>query len=205
MAARLVKVEDVFDVDRFIADVEAYRRRHRVRRTTMARAAAIQDDYVGRIFDRRILSLQTAVCLAAWADLKLDDYVVGPDGVSAIAVRLFGPTLEPRKRSRRRVTTLTPKIKIDTDRLAVDIRARATELGYDQPNLDLLVTWAVNTRDGGYLTDDWRIARRLRHELAMSDSTVIGVLTGTSQPQIRTVVKLATWLERDPADYVVDP
>jgi len=73
------RADGVFDVKRFITDVRAYRRRHMTTYHELGKLLNMGDYYVKQILTHASEpSLFSAVVLAQYADLSLDEYIKVP-------------------------------------------------------------------------------------------------------------------------------
>ena len=68
-------VADVFDVQRFVADIDAYCSRHNVLISDLSRITGISTSTVTNMRTKGIVSIQTAVVFAYVIDAQLDGYV----------------------------------------------------------------------------------------------------------------------------------
>ena len=69
------EVADVFDVQRFVADIDAYCLRHEVLVADLSRITGISPSTVSNLRTKGILSIQTAVVFAYVIDVQLDGYI----------------------------------------------------------------------------------------------------------------------------------
>lgn len=76
MGARQLSSEDVFAVERFLADIDAFAARNQHNTADVAAIADLDWSTLRVCRARRRLSLPTAVRLARYADLSLDRYTL---------------------------------------------------------------------------------------------------------------------------------
>lgn len=73
--AAAFNITDVFDVERFLADIETYRERHNITVRDLTRITGISTSTVTNMRTKGIVSIQSAVVFAYLIDVRLDDYI----------------------------------------------------------------------------------------------------------------------------------